>query len=184
MPGFQWVSLLSTTCLHGMHKDSFTFTLLLLSYLIIYLTTLSQLYCVLAYTSISSVLTGCGGGQESCLYESPQWMGFSFCRKWYSDTDTDASGWQRERSAKCGIGNTVVVWNSLNVGCSCFEFLEKREGKCQCIRLNESSGFRVGKDWLFGLLVWNVCLFIVCFTTLLLSQVIFELVTRMRIDRT
>jgi hypothetical protein len=140
MPGFQWVefSLLSTTCLRGMHRDSFTFTLLLLSYLIIYLATLSQLYCVLAYASTSSMLPGCGGGQESCLYESPQWMGFPFCCKWYSDTDTDASGWQREPSAKCGFGSTVVMWNSLSVSCCCFEFLETREGKCQCIRLKKS----------------------------------------------
>jgi hypothetical protein len=58
-------------------------------------------------------------------------MGFPFCCKRYSDT---ASGWQRERD----IGNTVVLWNSLNIGCYCFEFLETREGKRHCIRLNET----------------------------------------------
>jgi len=62
-------------------------------------------------------------------------MGFPFCCKRYSDT---ASGWQRERSAKRDIGNTVVLWNSLNIGCYCFEFLEMREGKRHCIRLNET----------------------------------------------
>jgi hypothetical protein len=140
MPGFQWVesSLLSTIRLHGMHRDSFTFALLLLSYLIIYLATLSQLYCVMTYASTSSVLPGCGGGEESYLDERPQWMGFPVCCKWYSDTATDVSGWQRERSAKRDIGNVAVLWNSLNIGCYCFEFLETREGKCQCIRLNDS----------------------------------------------
>jgi len=42
------------------------------------LATLPQLNCVLAYISASSVLPGCGGGQESYLNESPQWKGFRF----------------------------------------------------------------------------------------------------------
>ena len=133
--GFQMSAVKSVV--HGMHRDNFTFTLLLLSYVIIYLATLSQLYCVLAYTSTSSFLPWVWRRTRIISFWEPPVDGLPFCCKWYSNTDTDASGWQRERSAKRDTGNTLVVWNSLNAGCPCFEYLETREGKCHCIRLNE-----------------------------------------------